>query len=508
LTNPLTDRRAGVLLHPTSLPDSRAHGSLGAEARRFVDFLQAAGFTVWQMLPLGPTHSDRSPYQCLSVHAGDEELVNLEDLVSRGWLDAATCSNSDFRHCLAAALQGFEQMAGPAERAAYRAFKTDNGYWLKDYSLYQTIRKSLGNASWYHWPVPLRDREPAALRKFARAQEQMIEKVCFEQYLFFLQWLELRTYAHARGVCLFGDMPIYVAYDSADVWANRELFSLDAHGALELVAGVPPDYFSATGQRWGNPLYRWDRIRETDYRWWLDRMRTQLELFDLIRLDHFRGFEKYWEIPASCDTAIDGHWVEGPGTGLFDRLQQEFGELPLVAEDLGIITPEVDALRLHYGFPGMKILQFAFSGGEDNPYLPQHHEPLSVVYTGTHDNDTTLGWYRTLDDHTRYIVAEYLQQPMDTMPWPMIRTALASSAKLAIIPMQDLLALDSEHRMNTPGSASGNWQWRFDWDQVSPGLAGQLHELVRQYGRDDARPPQQRVGMSCYTLMMHTDNAR
>jgi len=496
-----------VLLHPTSLPDTRAHGSLGPNARRFVDFLQEAGFTVWQMLPLGPTHTDRSPYQCLSVHAGDEELINLEDLVTRGWLDAAACHGDDFRSCLAATQERFEEVARPAERAAYHAFKTDNDYWLQDYALYQAIRKSLGNASWYHWPVPLRDREAAALRKFGKAQEKMIEQVCFTQYLFFLQWLDLRSYAHAHGVCLFGDMPIYVAYDSADVWANRELFSLDEHGALELVAGVPPDYFSATGQRWGNPLYRWDRIRETDYRWWVDRMRTQLELFDIIRLDHFRGFEKYWEIPATCETAIEGHWVEGPGTALFDRLQEEFGELPLVAEDLGIITPEVDALRLHYGLPGMKILQFAFDGGADNPYLPQHHEPLSVVYTGTHDNDTTLGWYQSLDEHTRYIVAEILQQPMDKMPWPMICTALESTARLAIIPMQDLLALGSEHRMNTPGSSTGNWQWRFDWEQVPADLAGRLHELVSLYGRDDARPPQQRIRMSCYRLMMHPDKA-
>jgi 4-alpha-glucanotransferase len=496
-----------VLLHPTSLPDSRAQGSLGPDARRFVDFLQAAGFTVWQMLPLGPTHSDRSPYQCLSVHAGDEELINLEDLIARGWLDPGSCNESDFHGCLAVALEVFGRVARPAERAAYHAFKTDNSYWLQDYALYKAIRKSLGNASWYHWPVPLRDREEPAIRKFSKAQENMIEQVCFEQYLFFLQWLDLRSYAHAHGVCLFGDMPIYVAYDSVDVWANRELFSLDSHGALELVAGVPPDYFSATGQRWGNPLYRWDRIRETDYRWWVDRMRTQLELFDIIRLDHFRGFEKYWEIPASCETAIEGHWVEGPGTGLFDRLQQEFGELPLVAEDLGIITPEVDALRLHYGFPGMKILQFAFDGGEKNPYLPQHHEPLSVVYTGTHDNDTTLGWYRGLDEHTRYIVAEYLQQPMDKMPWPLIRTALASTARLAIIPMQDLLSLDSEHRMNTPGSSTGNWQWRFDWEQVPSDLAGHLHDLVRESGRDDARLPQQRNVLSCFRMMMHPDNA-
>jgi len=496
-----------VLLHPTSLPGSRAQGDLGRDARRFVDFLQQAQFTVWQMLPLGPTHSDRSPYQCLSVHAGDEELISLDDLAARGWLEASSCDRNRFHGCLAVARERFDKLAGAQQQAEYRAFKAENSYWLPDYSLYQAIRKMLGNASWYDWPIPLRDREPAALAEFRKAQADLIEQVCFEQYLFFLQWFELLDYAHERGICLFGDMPIYVAYDSADVWANRELFTLDPHGALELVAGVPPDYFSATGQRWGNPLYRWDRIRETDYRWWLDRMRTQLKLFDIIRLDHFRGFEKYWEIPASCSTAIEGRWVEGPGRGLFDRLLQEFGELPLVAEDLGIITPEVDALRQHYGFPGMKILQFAFDGGENNPYLPQHHELLSVVYTGTHDNDTTLGWYENLDEHTRYIVSEYLQQPMDNIPWPIIHAALASVAGLAIIPMQDLLCLGSEHRMNTPGSSSGNWHWRFDWKQVTPELAGQLHDLVARYGRADARAPRERRVASCFSQVMHPESA-
>jgi len=282
---------------------------------------------------------------------------------------------------------------------------------------------------------------------------------------------------------LFGDVPIYVAHDSADVWANRELFTIDAAGELEVVAGVPPDYFSETGQRWGNPLYRWDRISQLDYRWWLDRFRTQLALFDILRLDHFRGFEKYWEIPATAETAVDGHWIEGPGVVLFERLQQDFGELPLVAEDLGIITPEVDALRLGLGFPGMKILQFAFDGGEDNPYLPQNHEPLSVVYTGTHDNDTTLGWYEQLDDAGRENVDAYMPADTSRMPLAMIITALESTSCLAIIPMQDLLGLGSDARMNTPGTSSDNWSWRFTWDQVSPELARQLHTLCMQGDR-------------------------
>jgi 4-alpha-glucanotransferase len=305
----------------------------------------------------------------------------------------------------------------------------------------------------------------------ANVQAETIEQVCFEQYLFFSQWAELRDYARQRGVVLFGDVPIYVAHDSADVWANRELFTVDSAGALEVVAGVPPDYFSETGQRWGNPLYRWDRMAEQGYSWWLERFTTQFALFDLVRIDHFRGFEKFWEIPAQAETAIDGRWVTGPGAALFECLQQHFGDLPVVAEDLGIITPEVDALRLQFDFPGMKILQFAFDGGEDNPYLPENHEALSVVYTGTHDNDTTLGWYSSLDDAAREKVKAHMPEDPPDMPGILIRIALESTSVLAIIPMQDLLGLGNDARMNMPGTAEGNWSWRFSWDMVSAGLA-------------------------------------
>jgi 4-alpha-glucanotransferase len=461
----------------------RTQGDLGQDARRFIDFLQAAGMTVWQMLPLGPTHADRSPYQCLSVHAGNRALVSLADLVEKGWLDEVTTGAPSFGDSLKLARSGFENSATRADKKAYAGFRTRHASWLEDYALYQAIRETQDAHSWYRWPAALRDREPAALESFSEEQAGLIEQVCFEQFLFFMQWSALRDYAHQHGVLLFGDVPIYVAHDSADVWANRELFTIDAAGELEVVAGVPPDYFSETGQRWGNPLYRWDRISQLDYRWWLDRFRTQLALFDILRLDHFRGFEKYWEIPATAETAVDGHWVEGPGVALFERLQQDFGELPLVAEDLGIITPEVDALRLGLGFPGMKILQFAFDGGEDNPYLPQNHEPLSVVYTGTHDNDTTLGWYEQLDDAGRENVDAYMPADTSGMPLAMISTALESTSCLAIIPMQDLLGLGSDARMNTPGTSSDNWSWRFTWDQVSPELARQLHTLCMQAGR-------------------------
>ena len=439
--------------------------------------------TVWQMLPLGPTHADRSPYQCLSVHAGNRMLVCLDDLVEKGWLDASATDDLPFNACLQQARSGFEMLSSKQDKAAYAGFRDLHACWLEDYSLYQAIRETQDAAPWYQWPAALRDRKPAALGRFSDKQAELIEQICFEQYLFFLQWSALRDYAHQRGVYLFGDMPIYVAHDSADVWANRELFTIDGSGALEVVAGVPPDYFSATGQRWGNPLYRWDRVGEQGYSWWLERFRTQLALFDMLRLDHFRGFEKYWEIPATAETAVDGCWITGPGAALFERLQQDFGELPLVAEDLGIITPEVDALRLQFGFPGMKILQFAFGGGDDNPYLPVNHEALSVVYTGTHDNNTTLGWYKSLEDADREKVDEYMPADLPGMPWALIKTALESKSGLAIIPMQDLLELGSEARMNTPGTSGGNWSWRFSWDQVPAQLDRRIRTLTEHAGR-------------------------
>ena len=469
-----------MLLHPTSLPDTPGQGN---PATRFIDFLQAAGFSVWQTLPLGPTHADHSPYQCLSVHAGNTALINLDELVERGWLAASIRNSQPLQECLAQAHAGFKQVAQAIDIESYQQFKQQHDYWLQDYSLYQAIRQVQQYTSWFEWPPAYRDRQPQVLSEFSSRHAGLIEQTCFEQYLFFSQWLALRDYANARGVLLFGDMPIYVAHDSADVWVNRSLFAMDENGALEVVAGVPPDYFSETGQRWGNPLYKWDVLKQDQYDWWKARFRTQLALFDMIRLDHFRGFEKYWEIPAASETAINGRWVEGPGEDLFKALEQAFGELPVVAEDLGVITPEVDALRLQFKFPGMKILQFAFAGGPDNPYLPQNHEVLSVVYTGTHDNDTTLGWYKSCDSETRQTIREYLGTSEEDMPWPLISAALESVAGLAMIPMQDLLALGSEHRMNTPGSVGGNWEWRFHWDQLPDSLAGRLRTLLAKSGR-------------------------
>ncbi len=471
-----------MLLHPTSLPGNRNHGDLGAEASRFVDFIANCGFSVWQTLPLGPTHEDGSPYQCLSVHAGNPEMISLADLVTRGWLDEAG-DDTDTHACLVRAKAGFDSRAEEADRDALLDFRLRHAFWLDDYTLYQAIRRDHQDAPWYTWPEQLRDRDSVAITAFRETHADDIEQACFEQFLFFTQWHALRDYARERGIALFGDIPIFVAHDSADVWAQRELFFIDASGGLDVVSGVPPDYFSKTGQRWGNPLYRWERIAADDFHWWLERFRSQLELFDIIRLDHFRGFEKYWEIPARAKTAIKGRWVEGPGAALFERLAEEFGDLPLVAENLGLITPEVEALRRKLALPGMEILQFAFDSGPDNPYLPHNHEQQAVVYTGTHDNDTSLGWYKGLDEADRQVVDEYLGLPSEPMPWPLIRAALASVAELAILPMQDILALGSEHRMNIPGTAADNWKWRFDWAQAEPDLADRMRHLVQLYGR-------------------------
>ena len=484
----LARRRTGVLLHPTSLPSVNAHGDLGHDAYRFVEFLAASGVTVWQVLPLGPTHPDGSPYQCLSVHAGNPLLISLDWLVDRDWLKAKTVpanpTASDRRDCLAKAFRGFQQHGDAKVKRKFEKFKHDKHDWLDDYALFQVIRAQQASKGWLDWPVKLRDRQPEQIAQFSDQYAEALEEERFIQYVFFSQWLELRKYAHRHGVLLFGDMPIFVAHDSADVWANRDYFQLDETGQSIVVAGVPPDYFSATGQRWGNPHYDWTCMTADGFAWWVGRMHTQLELFDLIRIDHFRGFEAYWEIAAEAKTAEGGHWVKAPGEALLQRLHDEFHELPLVAEDLGIITPEVEALRDQFELPGMKILQFAFGSGPENPYLPHNCVPKSVIYTGTHDNDTTVGWYESCDPAIREALDDYLGcSAASDMPWPLIRTALASVSRLAVLPMQDLLELDSRHRMNTPGTTEDNWQWEFEWTQLPVDLAEHLRHLNSVYGR-------------------------
>ncbi len=472
-------RRSGVLLHVTSLPS----GNLGVDAYRFVDLLQQAGVTVWQMLPLGPTHEDGSPYQCLSAHAGNNKLLCVDAIKSQPWVRSGELGGNKIFTLVANAYRQFIEFATAAERQAYQAFCVQQAFWLENYVLYREIRNLQHARAWYEWPPELRDRNELALAGLAEQRAESLDIRRFEQYLFFQQWQNLKNYANQHNVKLFGDMPIFVAHDSADVWAAPELFSLDESGQAIKVTGVPPDYFSATGQRWGNPLYDWQVHLDEDFRWWRQRLKTQLALFDLIRIDHFRGFEACWEIPASCETAVEGQWGKAPGDALFQALLAEFGELPLVAEDLGIITEEVTALREKYAIPGMKILQFAFGGNADNPYLPHQHCYDSVIYTGTHDNNTSVGWYQELSEQARSHLHSYAGPSDEKMPWLLIRMALQSVAGLAIVPMQDLFELAGEHRMNTPGTTEGNWHWQFQWDMISEHCISYFRMMNQLYGR-------------------------
>lgn len=488
--NLLAERRAGVLLHITSLPSENGSGNMGEEAYNFVDFLHNTNIKVWQTLPLGVPHGDGSPYQCLSAHAGNPALICLEELKQKGWIQLAEqCDNRllgvDYNcdYLVTKAQAGFENLASDTEKQAYADFCTDKADWLEDFSLFVALHNNFSQQCWNQWPEPLKEREPAALKEARQRLASVIEIIKFEQFLFYRQWMALKEYANNHDVLLFGDVPIFVSYDSADVWANCKVFKLDKAGEMSVVTGVPPDYFSVTGQRWGNPHYDWEYLKRTKFSWWNDRLRSQLEMFDILRIDHFRGFEAAWEIPASEDTAINGEWIEAPGDALLTALTKEFGNIPLVAEDLGIITAEVDKLRMDFNLPGMKILQFAFGDTESNPYLPHNYDHNCVVYTGTHDNDTTLGWYNSLNDHDKHRVYSYLGHSQASMPYLLIGAAFSSVANLAIVPMQDILELGSEDRMNTPGTAHGNWKWQFSWAQLTDQQVTRLSGLVRMFSR-------------------------
>jgi len=473
----------------SSLPGSQHKGDLGEQARHFLHFMRDCGLSVWQILPLGPTHSDGSPYQCLSTHAGNPELISLSWLVERGWLDhplPAMIDQATHANLLARSAARFFASAETDWRDRFNTFVAENDYWLPDYTLYQALKLAHHDRDWQQWPEALRERQPAALEQARQEHRASIDLACFCQFVFFTQWQELRAQASDLGIRLFGDMPIYVSMDSADVWAARENFLIDDGGQCAYVAGVPPDAFSDDGQLWGNPLFDWERMCELDYDWWVNRMKTHLKLYDLIRIDHFRALESHWRVPGEAATAAHGEWVQTPGGELLDCLYRKFDPLPIIAEDLGVITDEVRALRDAYQLPGMAVLQFAFDGDPNNEYLPHNHKVNSVVYPGTHDNDTTLGWYQKLDPATRVRIARYLGHHADEqldMPWVFNRVALASTARLAVLPMQDLLALDSAHRMNKPGTTVGNWSWRFDWGQMWPSLPHDLRGLVELYGR-------------------------
>jgi 4-alpha-glucanotransferase len=494
---PKLPRTAGVLLHPTSLPGPYGIGDLGPIAYEWVDVLAAAGQTWWQILPLGPTGYGDSPYQCFSAFAGNPYLISPELLRRDGLvgpLDLLTprfsADHVDYgpvirfkQSLLTRAWENFQAGAAPALREPFAAFCDRESSWLDDYALFMALKDYHQGGWWLDWPSELILRKPAALDKARKQLANGIGRHRLGQFLFARQWAALRQYAHEKQIKFIGDIPIFVSIDSSDVWANPEMFQLDEQEHKPtVVAGVPPDYFSATGQLWGNPHYNWPAMKKTGYYWWIARFRKTLEQVDLIRLDHFRGFEAAWEVPAGNATAEIGEWVSGPGADLLAAVKKGLGGLPLIAEDLGVITPPVDALRRQFDLPGMRILQFAFSG-PNNRFLPHHYDRNTVVYTGTHDNDTTVGWYSDAPDYEKDFLRRYLARNGDDIAWTMIRVAWASVAAYAITPLQDLLSLPTEARMNYPGRPAGNWRWRFTTGEVTPELIARLGDLTAMYSR-------------------------
>ncbi|MCE9533566.1 MAG: 4-alpha-glucanotransferase [Planctomycetes bacterium] len=497
--NSRLQRGAGVLLHPTSLPSPYGIGDLGPAAHAWVDTLARARQSWWQILPLGPTGFGDSPYQCFSAFAGNVFLLSPELLIRDGLINAHDVAGHYFSDekveygrvipyklgLLRRAWENFRAGQVPWMREAFSVFCSENREWLDDYALFMALKDARRGASWTTWPRELmRTSGDSKLIEFTR--QELTEEVGlhqFGQYLFFRQWNALREHARARGVRIIGDIPIFVSPDSADVWANPKLFLLDASMRPKVVAGVPPDYFSPTGQLWGNPLYDWKAMRATSYRWWVARLRATMDMVDLVRLDHFRGFCAAWHIPYGEATAVNGRWVPGPGTEMFSFLQKELGGLPLIAEDLGEITPDVNEMRDHFQLPGMKILQFAFDGPA-NPFLPHNYSNSNwVVYTGTHDNDTTRGWFHTLSDHERWFYGRYTCRDGNDISWDLIRMGWSSPAVLAVAPAQDILDYGTDCRMNFPGKPDGNWQWRMNPGAFSDHIVHRLGELTDIYGR-------------------------
>ncbi|HEY7751673.1 MAG TPA: 4-alpha-glucanotransferase [Ignavibacteriaceae bacterium] len=499
------ERSAGILLHPTSLPGKYGIGDLGSEAYKFVDFLKEAGQTLWQVFPLGPTGYGDSPYQCFSAFAGNPLLISFEKLKEDGFLSSSELENVTFsdvkkidygkvieykKSVLKKAYSNFKNNSHGLENDFEKFCKAHKG-WLNDFALFMACKNYHDGAVWSSWEKGLVQRNKKVLVEWVKKLSDEIQFQRFIQFVFFRQWKSLKEYANKQGIKIIGDMPIFIAYDSADLWANKELFTVDEEGKLTFVAGVPPDYFSATGQLWGNPLYKWDEMEKDDFLWWRNRFSSLLELVDVVRIDHFRGFEAYWKIPGDAKTAEKGKWTKAPGEKLFKSLKKHLGELPILAEDLGVITPPVEALRDQFRFPGMKVLQFAFGTKMEKKFLPHNYVQNCVVYTGTHDNDTTKSYFEKeklnkgkndIYEHAQV----YLNYQGDDILSELIRVAYASTANIVIIPLQDILGLGSEARMNFPSTTGGNWTWRFTWDQVNPNLAKHYFGLAHLY----ERPPE------------------
>jgi len=483
-------RQSGLLLHITSLPGPLPNGVLGEEAVTLMEQMAAAGSRVWQILPIGPTHGHGSPYETLSTFAGNPQLIDLRPCVDNGLLDAEILQQVMDGDCTMA--QARQTMTAPFRKRLddddWQQFLVDNVDWLDDFALFAAIKQLQQDKGWWQWPRGLRDRDANALATVARDHDGLLLQIKMEQFLFDQQWRQMKSAAVALGIILLGDLPIYVAHDSADVWANRQLFTLNEDGLCDEVAGVPPDYFSETGQRWGNPLYRWERLQESGFSWWVERVRRQHARVDWLRIDHFRGLEAFWAIPGDQQDGRIGEWRTAPGAELLQTVAEALGELPLIAEDLGLITAEVHALRTRFGLPGMKILQFAFGGDASNPYLPHNHSTDMVAYTGTHDNDTTVGWWQQQPEALQRHVCQYFGLEADSdgaqVATMLMQQTLASVANLAILPLQDLLLLDSSARFNTPGTVEGNWSWRVSSDQFAQLPWQQLQEWNCCYGRD------------------------
>lgn len=495
------ERSGGILFHPTSLPGPYGIGDLGRQAYRFVDWLAATGCKLWQVLPLGPTGYGDSPYQCFSAFAGNPYLISFDALLEDGLLNQDdfagmpefNASRVDFGVLIPWKLgllqKAFSRLdsASPDFHREFELFRADNTAWLNDFALFMSLKEAYGGGAWSGWDESLRKREPAAMEAAQRDHAESMLRYSFQQFLFFRQWRKLRAYANERDIKIIGDIPIFIAYDSADAWSHPDLFFLGENDLPTVVAGVPPDYFSATGQLWGNPLYRWKVHKKTGYAWWLERFRSVLEFVDVVRLDHFRGFAGYYEIPFGAPTAETGQWVAGPGRDFFKTISRELSNaesaaLPIIAEDLGVITPDVVALRDGFNLPGMKILQFGFSGA-DNPFLPHNYVRNCVAYTGTHDNDTALGWFASAPEGERNFALRYLKSDGTDFAWDLIRSIWSSVAIYAVTPMQDALSLGTEARMNFPSTLGGNWEWRMREEDMSDELAGRLREMNELYLR-------------------------